>query len=73
MLVSRLAGCTLTQAWFLSKSEACFAPADGSNSFLKVSSISGSIDVYVGDGGTADLHTQDGKYAVDRAQFFLYS
>ncbi|XP_054883397.1 protein FAM185A [Poeciliopsis prolifica] len=37
---------------------------DGSNSFLKVSSISGSIDVYVGDGGTADLHTQDGAVSV---------
>ncbi|XP_027890009.1 protein FAM185A [Xiphophorus couchianus] len=37
---------------------------DGSNSFLKVSSISGSIDVYVGDGGTADLHTQDGEVSV---------
>lgn len=37
---------------------------DGSNSFLKVSSVSGSIDVYVGDGGTADLHSQDGAVSV---------
>uniref|UniRef100_A0A3Q4G3M0 Family with sequence similarity 185 member A n=1 Tax=Neolamprologus brichardi TaxID=32507 RepID=A0A3Q4G3M0_NEOBR len=29
---------------------------DGSNSFLKVSSDSGGIDVYVGDGGSAELH-----------------
>ncbi|MEQ2286888.1 hypothetical protein AMECASPLE_007003 [Ameca splendens] len=37
---------------------------DGSNSFLKVSSISGSIDVYVGDGGTAELHSQAGAVSV---------
>ncbi|XP_014913405.1 protein FAM185A [Poecilia latipinna] len=37
---------------------------DGSNSFLKVSSVSGSIDVYVGDGGTADLNTRDGAVSV---------
>ncbi|XP_026167649.1 protein FAM185A isoform X2 [Mastacembelus armatus] len=33
---------------------------DGSNSFIKVSSHSGDIDVYVGDGGSAELHTQEG-------------
>ncbi|CAJ1056931.1 protein FAM185A [Xyrichtys novacula] len=33
---------------------------DGSNSFLKVSSRSGSIDVYVGDNASADLHSQEG-------------
>ncbi|XP_015259659.1 PREDICTED: protein FAM185A [Cyprinodon variegatus] len=37
---------------------------DGSNSSLKVSSISGSIDVYVGDSGTAELHSQDGAVSV---------
>ncbi|KAM9753582.1 protein FAM185A [Menidia menidia] len=37
---------------------------DGSNSFLKVSSDSGGIDVYVGDGGTAALHSQDGVVSV---------
>lgn len=75
-MVSWLADCTLTHVWFLSKLEACFASADGSNSFLKVSSISGSIDVYVGDGGTADLHSEDGKYGelmLFAAQPFLYS
>ncbi|XP_012735311.2 protein FAM185A [Fundulus heteroclitus] len=36
----------------------------GSNSFLKVSSTSGSIDVYVGDSGTAELHSQDGAVSV---------
>ncbi|XP_031593123.1 protein FAM185A [Oreochromis aureus] len=37
---------------------------DGSNSFLKVSSDSGGIDVYVGDGGTAELHSQQGAVSV---------
>ncbi|KAM4573034.1 protein FAM185A [Odontesthes bonariensis] len=37
---------------------------DGSNSFLKVSSNSGSIDVYVGDGGAAELHSQEGLVSV---------
>ncbi|XP_078112889.1 protein FAM185A [Sander vitreus] len=37
---------------------------DGSNSFLKVSSHSGGIDVYVGDGGSAELHSQKGAVCV---------
>ncbi|XP_069558109.1 protein FAM185A [Brachyistius frenatus] len=37
---------------------------DGSNSFLKVSSHSGGIDVYVGDGGSAELHSQEGAVNV---------
>lgn len=37
---------------------------DGSNSFVKVSSHSGAIDVYVGDGGSADLHSQEGAVCV---------
>ncbi|XP_073328197.1 protein FAM185A [Pagrus major] len=37
---------------------------DGSNNFLKVSSNSGGIDVYVGDGGSAELHTQEGALCV---------
>ncbi|KAF1386581.1 hypothetical protein PFLUV_G00096340 [Perca fluviatilis] len=37
---------------------------DGSNSFLKVSSHSGGIDVYVGDGGSAKLHSQEGAVCV---------
>lgn len=37
---------------------------DSSNSFLKVSSHSGGIDVYVGDGGSAELHSQDGAVCV---------
>ncbi|XP_071358231.1 protein FAM185A [Trachinotus anak] len=37
---------------------------DGSNSFLKVSSHSGGIDVYVGDSGSAKLHSQEGEVCV---------
>nr|XP_046250537.1 protein FAM185A [Scatophagus argus] len=37
---------------------------DGSNSFLKISSHSGGIDVYVGDGGSAELHTREGAVSV---------
>ncbi|XP_037834289.1 protein FAM185A isoform X2 [Kryptolebias marmoratus] len=37
---------------------------DGSNSFLKISSKSGDIDAYVGDGGTAELHSQEGAVSV---------
>ncbi|XP_051238923.1 protein FAM185A [Dicentrarchus labrax] len=37
---------------------------DGSNSLLKISSHSGSIDVYVGDGGSAELHSQEGAVCV---------
>ncbi|KAM6937121.1 protein FAM185A [Xenentodon cancila] len=37
---------------------------DGSNTFLKVSSNSGGIDVYVGEGGAADLRSQKGAVSV---------
>lgn len=37
---------------------------DGSNSFLKVSSHGGGIDVYVGDRGSAQLHSQEGVVSV---------
>ncbi|XP_034541698.1 protein FAM185A [Notolabrus celidotus] len=37
---------------------------DGSNSALKVSSHSGGIDVYVGEGGSAELHSQEGAVRV---------
>ncbi|XP_029953046.1 protein FAM185A [Salarias fasciatus] len=37
---------------------------DGSNSLVKVSSLSGGIDVYVGDGGSAELHSQEGAVSV---------
>uniref|UniRef100_A0A1A7XM65 Family with sequence similarity 185, member A n=2 Tax=Iconisemion striatum TaxID=60296 RepID=A0A1A7XM65_9TELE len=37
---------------------------DGSNGFLKVSSNSGDIDVYVGDGGAAELHSEEGVVSV---------
>ncbi|KAF7662885.1 hypothetical protein LDENG_00223870 [Lucifuga dentata] len=37
---------------------------DGSNSLLKVSSHSGDIDVYVGDGGSAEVHSQEGAVCV---------
>ena len=41
---------------------ACFAVADSSShGFLKVSSKSGDIDAYIGDNGSADLHSQEGK------------
>lgn len=33
---------------------------DGSNSFMKVSSHSGHIDIYVGDGGSAQIFSQEG-------------
>ncbi|KAL6106916.1 fam185a [Pungitius sinensis] len=37
---------------------------DGSNSVLEVSSHSGAIDVYVGDGGSAQIHSQEGAVCV---------
>nr|XP_019934492.1 PREDICTED: protein FAM185A [Paralichthys olivaceus] len=37
---------------------------DGSNSSLDVSSHSGGIDVYVGDGGSAELHSEEGAVCV---------
>ncbi|XP_029908792.1 protein FAM185A isoform X1 [Myripristis murdjan] len=37
---------------------------DGSNGSLKVSSDRGDIDVYVGDNGSADLHSQEGAVCV---------
>lgn len=70
LLVRRLSDCTRNYVWYLSVAgksttpEACFAFADGSNSFLKVSSHSGGIDVYVGDGGSAELHSQEGKHTI---------
>lgn len=33
---------------------------DGSNSFMKVSSHSGDIDIYIGDGGSAHIHSEEG-------------
>lgn len=50
---------------------------DGSNSPLKVSSHSGQIDVYVGDGGSADIVSEQGAVSVRvppslRAQVELY-
>ena len=60
----------MNYVWYLSAagqsktSKAYCAFADGSNSFLKVSSHSGGIDVYVGDGGSAELHSQEGKHIV---------
>lgn len=40
----------------------CFT--DGSNDFLKISSKGGDVDVYVGDGGSADVETQEGKFTL---------
>ncbi|KAM4618768.1 protein FAM185A isoform 1-T1 [Polymixia lowei] len=37
---------------------------DGSNGYLKVSSHSGDIDAYVGDSGSAELHSQEGAVCV---------
>lgn len=50
----------------------CFAFSDGSNSFLKVSSDSGGIDVYVGDGGSAELHSQQGKHTLQEQLYLLH-
>lgn len=33
---------------------------DGSNNFMKVSSHSGDIDIYIGDGGSADIRSEEG-------------
>lgn len=52
------------QLWLKKQTTWGFTFADGSNSFLKVSSHSGGIDVYVGEGGSAELHSQEGKYAL---------
>ncbi|XP_029010777.1 protein FAM185A [Betta splendens] len=40
------------------------AVIDGSNSFLKVSSQRGALDAYVGDGGSAELHSREGAVCV---------
>lgn len=40
----------------------CFT--DGSNNFLKICSVGGDIDVYIGDGGSADIQTQEGEFTV---------
>ena len=37
---------------------------DGSNNLLKICSAGGDVDVYVGDGGSADIQTQEGKVSV---------
>ncbi|KAK7896192.1 hypothetical protein WMY93_021517 [Mugilogobius chulae] len=37
---------------------------DGSNSFVQVSSHSGDIDLYVGDGGSADVFSEEGAVCV---------
>ncbi|XP_075870874.1 protein FAM185A isoform X2 [Nelusetta ayraudi] len=37
---------------------------DGSNSFLNISSHSGSIDAYIGDGASAEIHTGEGAVCV---------
>lgn len=66
----------MTYLWYLSTAgsnkmpEACCTFADGSNSFLKVSSHSGVIDVYVGDGGSAELHSQEGKHTLLKEYLF---
>ncbi|KAM9352108.1 protein FAM185A [Symphorus nematophorus] len=46
------------------KTESGDTVIDGSNSFLKLSSRSGGIDVYVGDGGSAEIHSQEGAVCV---------
>ncbi|XP_068595984.1 protein FAM185A [Brachionichthys hirsutus] len=40
------------------------AVVDGSNGFLEISSTGGSIDVYVGEGASAKLHTREGAVCV---------
>lgn len=46
----------------ISQAEAVFP--DGSNNFLKICSAGGGVDVYVGDGGSADIQTQEGEFTV---------
>ncbi|KAM8861182.1 protein FAM185A [Synchiropus picturatus] len=46
------------------KNESGDTVIDGSNSLLKVSSRSGDIDVYVGEGASAELHSQQGAVCV---------
>lgn len=41
-----------------------FRLTDGSNNFLKICSAGGGVDVYVGDGGSADIQTQEGEFTV---------
>lgn len=48
----------------ISYAEALFFYTDGSNDFLKISSKGGDVDVYVGDGGSADVQTQEGKFTL---------
>lgn len=39
-----------------------FRLTDGSNNSLKICSAGGGVDVYVGDGGSADIQTQEGEF-----------
>lgn len=48
----------------ISHAEALFFYTDGSNDFLKISSKGGDVDVYIGDGGSADVQTQEGKFSL---------
>lgn len=59
--------CTVRHMWYISAMQRHFPPlllcfTDGSNNFLKISSNGGGVDVYVGDGGSADVQTQEGKF-----------
>lgn len=56
----------LTHTWFLSATQRLFflGSTDGSNGFLKICSAGGDVDVYVGDGGAADIQTQEGEFSV---------
>lgn len=55
--------CTMRHMWYLSaKQRLFFFYTDGSNDFLKISSKGGDVDVYIGDGGSADVQTQEGKF-----------
>lgn len=57
--------CTMRHMWYLSAMQRLsFFYTDGSNDFLKISSKGGDVDVYVGDGGSADVQTQEGKFTL---------
>lgn len=54
--------CAIARTWYPSAIwRSPLLSADGSNHSLKVSSEDGDVDVYVGDGGGADIRTRGGE------------
>lgn len=58
--------CSVRHMWYRSAMQRLFFLrfTDGSNNFLKICSAGGDVDVYVGDGGSADIQTQEGEFTV---------